>query len=135
MLVTSDMSSTLHSPLTNAKTTSLVITLGGVLSPSTEGTVAELTKAIKDHLAENPSRMNDGRFTGLFSSSKKRPIAVPGTTATVNSVNVTIRDGRITSGPQLPVIISNRMPHLPAAPYFQLDLITELCGPTACLTN
>ncbi|KIK72197.1 hypothetical protein PAXRUDRAFT_22275 [Paxillus rubicundulus Ve08.2h10] len=42
--------------------------LAAVLSLPMEGTVAELTKAIKDHLAANPSRTNDPRFSALFSN-------------------------------------------------------------------
>ena len=45
-----------------------------------EGTIVELTKVIKDHLAENPSRTNEPRFSGLFAShasgSRKRTAAV-----------------------------------------------------------
>ena len=70
------MSSTHRSPLTTYKRKDNLVAFAGALSLSMEGTVAELTRAIKGHLAENTSRMNDPRFTLLF-SGKMRSAAVP----------------------------------------------------------
>ncbi|KIK76466.1 hypothetical protein PAXRUDRAFT_169842, partial [Paxillus rubicundulus Ve08.2h10] len=64
-------------PLSTYKRKDDLVALAGTLSLPMEGTVAELTKAIKDHLAANPSRMNDPRFSALFSSSRKHSVAVP----------------------------------------------------------
>jgi hypothetical protein len=63
-------------PLTSYKRKDDLIALAGALSLPIEGTVAELTKAIKDHLAENPTRVNESRFSGLFGASRKRTAAM-----------------------------------------------------------
>ncbi|KAG6375422.1 hypothetical protein JVT61DRAFT_2979 [Boletus reticuloceps] len=41
-----------------------------------DGTVVELTKAIKDHLADNPSRASEPRFSALFGTTRKRAAAI-----------------------------------------------------------
>ena len=59
-------------PLTSYKRKDDLVALAGALSLPTGGTIAELTKTIRGHLAENPTRENEPRFSGLFGSSRKR---------------------------------------------------------------
>ena len=67
-------------PLASYKWKDDLVALAGALTLPMEGTIVELTKVIKDHLAENPSRTNEPRFSGLFAShasgSRKRTAAV-----------------------------------------------------------
>ncbi|KAI5980518.1 hypothetical protein EDC04DRAFT_2917897 [Pisolithus marmoratus] len=57
-------------PLSSYKRKDDLVALAGALSLPMQGTAADLTKAIKDHLRGNPSRVDEPRFSGLFGNSR-----------------------------------------------------------------
>jgi hypothetical protein len=76
-----------------------------------DGTVAELIKAIKDHLAENPTRELEPQFNGLFGSSRKRASAM---TAGLSPLSESLVDLRLTvpALPQLSLMDNTLIPDL-----------------------
>ena len=95
-------------PLTSYKRKDDLIALAGALSLPIEGTVAELTKAIKVHLAENPTRANESRFSGLFGASKKRTTTIvspPSESVTVDpAVQALPQPSSPTNSPLIPTM-------------------------------
>ncbi|KAI6104740.1 hypothetical protein EDD16DRAFT_1492337 [Pisolithus croceorrhizus] len=57
-------------PLSSYKHKDDLVALAGALSLPMQGTAADLTKAIKDYLRENPSHADEPCFSGLFGNSR-----------------------------------------------------------------